>query len=311
MEALKKVQKSKLKIFKEKCKQLEEALKDNPPDMDKIDIALNRTIDTAQKLEKADQDVLDKAIASKYTDDQYQAEEDAVEAHNQLREEILHKAYKLKNGAAAQVDTKGNRKLPKLELPKFGGDVREWLPYWSQFEQIDKDPTISDSDKFQYLIQSTMEGSDARELVMSFPVSAANYRLAVQQLHKMYGRDKMLVKVYVRDLLKLVIDNAKDRVPELQNLYFKLSAKIKALETLGVTTDKCASIIYPLVESCLPEEVLRAWQRNPICQAAEEGEDELIKLIEFLEKEVGAENNIRLACTGLKEEQAVGNGRRS
>ncbi|KYM87380.1 hypothetical protein ALC53_03567 [Atta colombica] len=34
------------------------------------------------------------------------------------------------------------------------------------------------------------------------------------------------------------------------------------LETLGVTTDKCAAILYPLIESSLPEEVLWEWQRS-------------------------------------------------
>lgn len=44
----------------------------------------------------------------------------------------------------------------------------------------------------------------------------------------------------------------------MQCLYDKLESHIQALETLGVTKDKWASILYPLVESCIPEESLRA-----------------------------------------------------
>jgi len=42
-------------------------------------------------------------------------------------------------------------KLPKLELPKFRGNVKDWLPFWSQFKKINDDSTISLEDKMQYL----------------------------------------------------------------------------------------------------------------------------------------------------------------
>jgi len=67
----------------------------------------------------------------------------------------------------------------------------------------------------------------------------------------------------VRELLSIVLQNAmnpKSKVM-LANLYNKLSSHLRALETLGVTTDKCAAMLYPLVESCLPEDMLRAWER--------------------------------------------------
>lgn len=37
------------------------------------------------------------------------------------------------------------------------------------------------------------------------------------------------------------------------------TTKIRALETLGVITDKCAAMVFPLIESCLPEELIRVW----------------------------------------------------
>ncbi|GFX61625.1 integrase catalytic domain-containing protein [Trichonephila clavipes] len=44
-------------------------------------------------------------------------------------------------------------------------------------------------------------------------------------------------------------------------LYDNLEQQIRALATLGVTTDKCACLLYPLVESCIPEDLLRVFQR--------------------------------------------------
>jgi len=45
--------------------------------------------------------------------------------------------------------TKRKFKLPTIELKKFGGDVKDWLTFWEQFNNIDGDPDIDEADKFQ------------------------------------------------------------------------------------------------------------------------------------------------------------------
>ena len=74
-----------------------------------------------------------------------------------------------------------------------------------------------------------------------------------------FGRDDTVVEFYVRELLELVLQNVTtgDKMT-LTNIYDKVELYIRALETLGVTTDKCTAMLYPLVESALSEEVLRA-----------------------------------------------------
>ncbi|GBO42976.1 hypothetical protein AVEN_98634-1 [Araneus ventricosus] len=56
------------------------------------------------------------------------------------------------NSAVNATIEKRRFKLPKLELRKFDGDVKEWLYFWSQFEKIHDDSSLEDSDKFQYLL---------------------------------------------------------------------------------------------------------------------------------------------------------------
>ena len=57
-----------------------------------------------------------------------------------------------------------------------------------------------------------------------------------------------------------VLQNAtnKGRKVTVLSIYDKVPTHIRALESLGVTTD----MLNPLVESSLPEETLRAWQRS-------------------------------------------------
>ncbi|GFU83513.1 hypothetical protein TNCV_3025601 [Trichonephila clavipes] len=46
-------------------------------------------------------------------------------------------------------------------------------------------------------------GSKAERLVLSFPATAANYPKAIDQLKERFGREDLLVQIYVRDLLTL------------------------------------------------------------------------------------------------------------
>lgn len=154
-------------------------------------------------------------------------------------------------------------KLPKLELPKFNGNIKDWLPFWSQFKKISDDASISNEDKMQYLQQAMVPDSRAHELVKSFPPTGENFEKAIASLKNRFGREDVIVEFYVRELLSLVLQNAVkgSKKPFLASIYDEVEGYVRGLETLGVTTDRCAAMLYPLVESSLPEEVLRAWQR--------------------------------------------------
>ena len=114
-------------------------------------------------------------------------------------------------------------------------------------------------DNFQYLIQVLLPGTCANELVSSFPPTSDNYDKVLESLKSRFGRDELLVKVYVREHLGLALqDSANNKhKPSLGSLYDRLESHMRALETLGVTTDKCAAMLFPLVESTLPKELLR------------------------------------------------------
>ncbi|XP_036140498.1 uncharacterized protein LOC118644875 [Monomorium pharaonis] len=197
-------------------------------------------------------------------------------------------------------------KFPKLELPKFSGHIKDWLPFWSQFRKINDDQSINNEDKMQYLQQVMVADSRAHELVKSFSPTGENYDKAITSLKNRFGRDDIVVEFYVRELLSLVLQNAVrgNKKLSLASIYDKVECYIRALETLGVTTDKCAAMLYPLVESSLPEEVLRAWQRSGQREVMEangqrETTDRLEKLLKFLQLEVENEERIDMALTGF------------
>jgi hypothetical protein len=137
--------------------------------------------------------------------------------------------------------TKRKFKLPTIELKTFGGDVKDWLTFWGQIKKIDGDPDIDEADKFQYLLQATSPDTRAWEVVESFPPIASNYNKAVECLKARFGREDLLVEFYVRELLKLTMAmNSKEDKVTLSSLYDRIETQLRALETLGVATEKYA-----------------------------------------------------------------------
>ncbi|UYV74090.1 hypothetical protein LAZ67_11002078, partial [Cordylochernes scorpioides] len=175
----------------------------------------------------------------------------------------------------------------RLRYDRLIKRMREEL---EKVEDIHNDEDLSDSDKYQYLVDCMLENSEAQQLVLSYPVSGKNYASVIKDLRERFGRDiyNMLIKVYVRDLLWLVIRNAQERKVNFKDLVTKLNSQIRHLSMLGVTTDKCAEILYPVVESCLPEDVLISWQRSS------EPED-LESLMKFLRREVNQTKDREMA----------------
>ena len=192
-------------------------------------------------------------------------------------------------------------KMPTFEIAKFCGNVKDWLKFWNQFRKIDEDNEVDDEDKFQMLLRSVEVGSRARDLVSSFPSTRENYRKAIEDLKNRFGKDELQVEVYVRELLNLVLNNTLSGKEKLSiaSLYDKLRSHLRALETLGVTSEKCASMLFPLVESAIPEEVLRAWQRSTLAGGATDSKVRLKNLMEFLSTEVESEERIKMAASGF------------
>ncbi|KAJ8964444.1 hypothetical protein NQ317_013854 [Molorchus minor] len=213
---------------------------------------------------------------------------------------------------STSVTGKRKFKLPAIQFKSFDGNIRDWLSFWSQFQKIHDDPDIDQHDKVEYLIQATAPGSRARRLVESFPAMGANYEKIIDGLKSRFGNEDLQIEVYVRELLKLILSNATSKGKlDISTLYDRIETQIRALETLGITSSKCSAILFPLIESCLPEELIRVWQRsgmtrditssnsNEADSSESSLENRLNSLMKFLENEVKNEQRVQLAAEGF------------
>ena len=201
-------------------------------------------------------------------------------------------------------------KLPKIEPTMFDGEVSGWLKFWSYFKKIDEKPRLSKEEKFQYLLKAMVPGSKAYLVVSSYPPTEDNYDKAITSLKNRFGREDLQTEFYMRELVQLTIDNAtSSKSVSLDIMFDKLETQMRALESLGVTKDKFATVLLPLVESALPEEFLRTWQRSFNLSVSQNGDvataaaphskDRLSQLMAFLESEVHSEARVTMARKGF------------
>ncbi|GFU12834.1 DUF1758 domain-containing protein [Trichonephila clavipes] len=83
-------------------------------------------------------------------------------------------------------------------------------------------------------------------------------------LQERFGREDLLVQIYVRDLLSMIMRNAATGRSKIDfpALYDELEAKIRALESLGWKQDKYGEFFSLSVECCLSEDILLAFERS-------------------------------------------------
>ncbi|GFU40734.1 uncharacterized protein TNCV_3230931 [Trichonephila clavipes] len=114
-----------------------------------------------------------------------------------------------------------------------------------------------------------LHGSEYATVILSnvTPATAENYPKAIDQLKERFGREDLEITVVG--------------------------------ESLGRTQEKYGDFLTPLVESCLPEEILMAWERKRNTETDAKGSRTLEHLMTFLRLEVQGEEMVQLAKSGF------------
>jgi len=89
--------------------------------------------------------------------------------------------------------------LPKIELPKFDGDVIQWCYFRDMFRSlVHENKSISNIERYHYLI-SCLSGP-ALTVVKSVPLTSDNYNIAWKALHDCYENPRLLATAHLDKL---------------------------------------------------------------------------------------------------------------
>lgn len=144
-------------------------------------------------------------------------------------------------------------RLPKLALPKFKGDVKDWTAFWDSFKAaIHENEDIPKVDKFNYL-NSLLEGAAFRT-IQGLTLTTANYDSAIALLHERFGNPQQIISAHMEGLLK-ISNCGGDRSTSLHVVFDKIMVHIGGLEALGVTSAQYGSLLIPVIMTKFPNDV--------------------------------------------------------
>lgn len=141
------------------------------------------------------------------------------EAMGELNDDIASFARATSSGSvtlAAGAAHQPNVTLPKIELPKFDGNLQHWLNFKDLFETcIIKETSLSNVQRLHYL-KACLKG-DAEHLVRNIAVTDHNFQLAWELLTQRYDSTRRLIKCHLRAVVNLPKTNS-ESASQIRNI---------------------------------------------------------------------------------------------
>ncbi|GFV82732.1 uncharacterized protein TNCV_4147001 [Trichonephila clavipes] len=137
-------------------------------------------------------------------------------------------------------------KLPKLIIPKFYGEINQWLSFWNSFKTaIHDNNSLNSIDKFTYL--KGLLGSSALATVEGFAITAENYAKAVEILKDRFGRKDAIINSHMQKLLSVTPLKRSDDTKVLRQFFDMCQTQIRSLESLDVSFESFSNVLCPII----------------------------------------------------------------
>ncbi|XP_066958135.1 uncharacterized protein [Macrobrachium rosenbergii] len=207
--------------------------------------------------------------------------------HRSARQVRAEAAKRLK-GVSTETDTasvsskdKSEVKLPRLELPKYSGDLTEWQSFCERFDALVDQSELPVISKFSYL-QSLLQG-EALTVIQGLAPTSANYKVACELLKERFGRPERIIFAYVQGLLN---DSFAPRskgtyVESSWKLQDQLLRHVRSLEALCISGDQYGVVLTSIILSRLLQDMKLEWSRESAGH-----ESDLEWLVKFLQMEI-------------------------
>ena len=133
-------------------------------------------------------------------------------AHSEIEKEVFQcslsirqclQSVKVSTASARAITSDGSGvKLPKLDVPRFGGNILEWQSFWEQFRTSVHDRShLNNSEKLVYLRQALKDGT-ARSAIEGLSRSGEHYEEAVDYLLERFDRPRLIHQTHVREIVE-------------------------------------------------------------------------------------------------------------
>lgn len=154
--------------------------------------------------------------------------------------------------------SKAHVPLPKIDLPTFTGDPKQWVNFSNLFTTlISNHPDLAAVEKLSYL-KSSLKG-DPLSMIQALPLADANFEIAWRMLVDRFQNKKLIVSIHVESLLDAPIVTS-DSPASLRKLLTVITENVAALEALEVPVKHWDLILLPILCKKLDVGLQTQWE---------------------------------------------------
>ena len=166
-----------------------------------------------------------------------------------------------------------NAKLPKINVPIFSGKIEDWRSWYSMYQALVYNRSISAVEKFSYLL-GCLEG-EAKAMVKGVALKEENFEPTLKSLRERFGDPTTLLCMHVVSLHKLIplsdaanpikvrsmINDFETHVREVRSIMEELGDEISQPQSTDLDF-LCDIFLSPLLMSKLPDSIMTEWNRK-------------------------------------------------
>ncbi len=168
-------------------------------------------------------------------------------------------------------------RLPRLELPKFDGNLQDWVSFRDLFVNAVHNSSLSNVDKLTQL-KTLLTGEAARQ-IRSLVLSDANYDIAWKSLQDRYENNRELLFTILRRLFnqsQVPANNA----TAIRSLIDTTKECVRSLDVLSIPTQHWDAVLIYLTFTKLDPTSRELWEQS----LADTDIPALSKMYEFMEQ---------------------------
>lgn len=151
-----------------------------------------------------------------------------------------------------------NVKLPKITLPNFEGDYKNWPTFYDLFKSlVHENSSLSEIEKFQYLLSSL--SGQALNLLKGFPLTSQNYHTAFQTLKERYQNKRLLANTCWKEIYN-VPKMQTESATGLRKILEVFSENLSVLNNLGLPVAHWDFVLFHLLIQKLDTPTIRRFE---------------------------------------------------
>ena len=168
-----------------------------------------------------------------------------------------HRPMAVTTAPTVQTIKEGGVRLPKIDIPKFDGNIMNWKTFWEPYSILkDSKPGLSDPEKLAYLCQ-VLKDRQAKDVIEGLSRSGDDYKDAVEYLHGRYDKPRLIYREHVRFIVK-ASSLKEGSGGEIRRHHDVPSRHLRAL----TAKDPYEPFVTALVELKLDQSTMFEWQRQ-------------------------------------------------